>query len=146
VLLAPAPPSPLIIPAEMKAQQMVAYSSAESSEFVVRNVLASSELADEDVKMPVVDIMKGNRFAVAAWPVYAILEDVMAEAKRIRLPVLVVAGQADRLEPVDRLSDEVVGNIQGAEMVIVEGVGHLLPVEAAREVAEFVREFVKRVF
>lgn len=156
VLLAPAPPTPLIMPAEMKAQQITAYDNAESAEFVVRNVLTSSSsssssyLSNTQIKTLVEDIMKGNKFAKLAWPTYASAEDISAETrKKINVPVLVIAGENDRVEPPERIRKEVVGNIEGGdvavEMVVIEGSGHLLPVEAPLKVARLIEEFVGKL-
>jgi 3-oxoadipate enol-lactonase len=142
VLIAPAPPTPLVLPTDMKEQQLLAYSNPESAEFVVRNVLTSSKLNDEVVKMLVEDMMKGNAFAKAAWPSYAMAEDILKDAKKIDVPVLVIAGREDRIETEERVKTEVVANVKGAELVVVEGSGHLLPVEAPGEVSRLIREFV----
>lgn len=144
VLIAPAPPTPLVLPVEMKEQQLAAYSSPQSAEFVVRNVLSSSKLSDETVGMLVEDMMKGNEFAKAAWPTYAIGEDIVEDAKKVEVPVLVIAGELDGVETLERLRSEVLGNVRGAEMVVVEGSGHLLPVEAPVEVSRHVKEFERR--
>lgn len=142
VLIAPAPPTPLVLPTEMKEQQLLAYSSPESAEFVVRNVLSSSKLSNEVVKILVEDMMKGNAFAKAAWPSYAMAEDILEDAKKIDVPVLVIAGREDRVETEERVRQEVVRNVKGSKLVIVEGSGHLLPVEAPEEVSRLIREFL----
>ncbi len=145
VLIGPAPPTPLVLPAEMKSQQMTAYNSAQSAEFVVRNVLTSSPLSDDQVKMIVSDIMKGNKFAKLAWPTYAMAEDILVETKKIKIPVLVIAGELDKVEPFERLQKEVLGNIAGSEIVVVMGSGHLLPFEAPRQVAKHIEKFVRQI-
>lgn len=145
VLLAPAPPGPLVLPEEMRVQQLGAYSSAESAEFVVRNVLTSSAVSDEEVEALVEDIMRGNEYAVRAWTAYGMGEDIREEVKGIAVPVLVVAGELDRVEPLERVREKVVEVIEGAELMVVKGVGHLLPVEAPAEVADVVKSFVSKV-
>ncbi|KAH7393212.1 Alpha/Beta hydrolase protein [Cadophora sp. MPI-SDFR-AT-0126] len=147
VLLAPAPPTPLELPQEMREQQQTAYSSAESAKFVVRNVLSSCSppLPENTVKLLVEDMLKGNDFAREAWPSYGMSEDIVVEAREIDVPVLVVAGSLDRVETVERLRREVLGNVTGAVLVVVEGAGHLLVVERPREVAGYVERFLERV-
>jgi 3-oxoadipate enol-lactonase len=149
ILIAPAPPTPLVLPADMKAAQMSAYSTSESAEFVVRNVLSGSPIHGESVAMLVEDMLKGNAFARDAWPVYAMLEDISAEAREIKVPVLIVAGGLDKIEPMERLKSEVLGNIVHAgtkkELVVVEGSRHLLPVEAPLEVAQHIEQFVGEI-
>ena len=145
VLIAPAPPTPLILPAEMKEQQLVAYSSPQSAEFVVRNVLSSSPLNEKLVAMPVEDMMKANEFAKAAWPNYAMAEDILEDVKRISVPVLIIAGGVDRIETAERLTSEVLRNVEGAKMVTVDGSGHLLPIEAPSQVSGLVKNFVGQI-
>jgi 3-oxoadipate enol-lactonase len=91
--------------------------------------------------------MKENTYASAAWPVYAILEDIVVEVKKIKVPVLVVAAELDKLKPIERLRSEVLDNLVEAdtEMVVVRGSGHLLPVEGPLEVAKCIEVFVDKV-
>ena len=145
VLIGPAPPTPLVLPPDVKAQQMTAYDSAESCEFVARNILTSFSLSDEQIKIVVEDNLKGNQFAKLAWPTYAILEDILIETKKIDVPVLVIAGELDKIDPIERHQKEVVDNLSIAEMVVVKGSGHLLPVEAPVQVAKHIAEFVSKL-
>lgn len=145
VLIAPAPPTPLELPPNMKEQQLSAYSNAESADFVVRNVLSSSSLSEATVAMLVEDMLKGNQFAKSAWPSYAMAENIVASANKIQVPVLVIAGGLDKVEPTARLKSEVLGNIEKAEMVVVEGSGHLLPLEAPSQVAQHIESFVGKL-
>lgn len=92
----------------------------------------------------VADMLRGNRWAREAWPASAVGEDVVALAKRIRVPVVVVGGEMDVVEPVERLKSEVVSNIEGAKLVVLEGVGHMMPLEKPDELADVIREFVER--
>jgi pimeloyl-ACP methyl ester carboxylesterase len=145
VLIAPAPQAPFQLPANMKEQQLTAYSSPESADFVTRNVLSASELSDEVIASLVDDMLKGNEFAKAAWPEYAMGEDIVDEGRKINVPVLVIGGEKDIIEPVERLRREVLGRIEGAELVVIKGSGHLLPVEAANLVAQNIEEFANRL-
>ena len=52
----------------------------------------------------------------------------------LRMPVLVVGGQEDRLCPPDRHA-EIVESIPGARLVLLEGVGHFVPLEAPSDLA-----------
>ncbi|KAF4630249.1 hypothetical protein G7Y89_g7886 [Cudoniella acicularis] len=145
VLLAPTPPTPLILSNDMQAQQISAYDSAEAAEFVVMNVLTSSPVFDEDVQNLVTDMLKGNEWAKRGWPAYAMGEDILEQAKGIGVPVLVIAGEKDRVEVLKRVEREVVDNIGESKMVVLEGKGHLLPVEATEEVAKHIEGLVDRL-
>ena len=104
VLIAPAPPTPLVLPGEMREQQLAAYSSSQSAQFVVRNVLSGSLLSSETIQELVEDMMRGNEFAKAAWPAYVMGEDIVNETRKIDVPVLVVVGEKDRVETVERVT------------------------------------------
>jgi 3-oxoadipate enol-lactonase len=145
VLIAPAPPTPFELPPKMKEQQLTAYSSLESAEFVTRNVLSASNLSDETIYSLVEDMLKGNEFAKKAWPEYAMEEDVVDQAKKINVPVLVIGGRSDKVEPVERLRKEVLGSIPRSELVVIEGSGHLLPVEFPRLVGRDIEQFVAKI-
>jgi 3-oxoadipate enol-lactonase len=145
VLIAPAPPTPFELPGDMKEQQLTAYSSAGSAEFVAKNVLSTSQLSDETVSILVEDMLKGNEYAKAAWPEYAMGEDIVEQASRINVPVLVIGGGKDLVEPVERLRKEVLGRICGAELVVIEESGHLLPVEAPALVVSNIGNFVEKI-
>lgn len=146
VLIGPAPPSPLELSPAMRETQLSAYSSHQSAEFVARNVLSSAELSDEIVRSLVEDMMKGNDFAKAAWPAYGMSENIVAESKSIEVAVLVIGGELDKVEPCERLMTEIIGNIQKAKLVTVNGSGHLIPLEAPLEVARHMENFLDTIF
>lgn len=61
----------------------------------------------------------------------------------IRCPTLVLVGEGDRLTPVP-VSEEIHGHIPGSELVIVEGCGHLSPLEEPDKVTRVLRDFLNR--
>ncbi|CVL03553.1 uncharacterized protein FMAN_15134 [Fusarium mangiferae] len=142
VLLCPAPPTPLVLPEEMRDQQVSAYDNAQNAGSVARNVLTAKALADGTIKGIVEDMLKGSPSAKAAWPRYAMNEDILELAKTISIPSIVIAGGKDQVEPVARVKAEVSGNISVAEFLVLEEVGHLAPLEAPEEVAEIITDFI----
>ncbi|RDW57097.1 hypothetical protein BP6252_13843 [Coleophoma cylindrospora] len=145
VLVAPAPPSPLELPAEAKEQQLSAYDSRENATFVAKNVLTSTSLPDGVIAALAEDMLKGSSVARDAWPKYAMAEDVTAEVQNITVPVLVVAASADRVEPADKMQSLVVDRIKHASLVVIEGSGHMIPVEAPGQLATHIKSFVDKV-
>ncbi|KAF5661956.1 alpha beta-hydrolase [Fusarium circinatum] len=142
VLLCPAPPTPLILPEDMRDQQVSAYDNAQNAEFVARNVLTAKSLPDGTIKGLVEDMLKGSPSAKVAWPRHAMEEDILELAKRISTPSIVVAGGKDQVEPVARVKAEVSGNISVAKFLVLEEVGHLAPLEAPEKVAEIITDLV----
>jgi len=143
VLVAPAPAGPLILPSEMKEQQMKAYDNPEVAAFVVREVMSAGGLEEDDVKMLVEDTQLGNEWAKMAWPVYGMLEDYSAGLGNIDVSVRIVVGELDKLEPAERVRAQVLEKIKGkgASMVVIEGSGHMLPLEQPERLAEEIGAF-----
>ncbi|KAF4442042.1 alpha beta-Hydrolase [Fusarium acutatum] len=142
VLLCPAPPTPLMLPEGMRDQQVSAYDNTQNAEFVARNVLTTKSLPDGTIKGIVEDMLKGSPSAKAAWPRYAMNEDILELAKRISIPSIIIAGGKDQVEPVARVKTEVSGNISVAEFLVLEEIGHLALLEAPEEVAKIISDFV----
>jgi pimeloyl-ACP methyl ester carboxylesterase len=57
----------------------------------------------------------------------------------------VVAGEKDKVEPVDRVEAEVGGKIPSAKLIVLEDVGHLALLEAPDKVAEIICDLVSQV-
>ncbi|KAJ5668432.1 uncharacterized protein N7477_007002 [Penicillium maclennaniae] len=157
ILIAPAPPSPVNLPPEMKAQQEVAYESEESVRETVKYVLAKpANLTESDIDMIVRNSLAGNSLAKKAWPSYAMKEDISGLVKQAIesapwkvsqwLPptVRVIMGEED-VVPMDRVQSEVVSFLenQGIHVTttVAKGVKHLLPLEAPELIAQEVRLF-----
>jgi 3-oxoadipate enol-lactonase len=147
ILLAPAPPSPLILPEEMSKQQITAYSTLKSATYTVTNILSSNPLPRPTIDALACEMVGGNEHAKAAWPSYGMKEDYVEEVRNIHVPTLVVAGGEDKVETSERVREEVLGNLRGVEgrkkrMRVLEGVGHLLMLEATDRLREEIEEFV----
>jgi 3-oxoadipate enol-lactonase len=149
VLVAPASATPYIMPEDMKAQQLLAYTSAESASLVTRNVLTSplSKLGEDVIESLAQDMIRGTIGAKEAWPKFGMLEDVSDAAAKIAVPVLVVGATEDRVEPIDRLREEVMKSLPRSkkEVAVLAGSGHLIPVEAPEKLAELIVEFLKEL-
>lgn len=151
-LLAPAPPTPLSLPdSSMREQQIHAFDNMENAKAAVRNVLTAPGnpvLTDELVKSTAEDMVRGNKWAKAAWPTYGMPEDITEFFDRVDTPVLIVAGANDIIEPTERMRTEIRDRLNSrpggkANLVIIENSGHLLPIEQPVEVAQSVRKFVE---
>ncbi|KAL3454171.1 Alpha/Beta hydrolase protein [Aspergillus insuetus] len=149
VLVAPAPPTPLALPAEMKAQQKLAYETAESVRWTVTNVLANPDnLNETDLETVVRDSLSGNPLAKTAWPSYGMEEDVSKAVNNVlstlatRIPVCVLAGELDIVEPRERVEKEVCRFLEDAgadvSFSVVDDVKHLIPLERPEAIYEAV--------
>lgn len=142
ILVAPAPPGPFDMPEEAKKQQKAAYQSREAATFVMSNVLTAGKLSESTVENLVCDALRGSREAKEYWPSQGMLEDVTSSAVRIDVPILVVSGEKDQVETVERAKSDVLPALKDARHEIIPGYGHLIPVEAPHALAKYIKEFV----
>ena len=89
----------------------------------------------------VADSLSAAEDARLAWPMDGIARDITAAASAIEVPVLVLAGEHDQVEPPRVLEANLLPVIPGARMTVIEDTGHLLPLEAPGPVANLLSEF-----
>ncbi|MCE7028028.1 alpha/beta fold hydrolase [Jiella avicenniae] len=70
--------------------------------------------------------------------------DQRAMLETLAVPTVVLAGTADAIIPPQR-SQEMAAAIPGAELVTLEGIGHMVPLEAPRETAAAVARLQARI-
>ena len=145
VLVATGSPHGIRVPEEQLERMIHAYDSEASAAFVRDNVLTKRPLPD-DLKVQVVeDNLKAGDAAKVAWPTVAITQDVAKETASIAVPTLVIGGELDQVDTPAILKGEVISIIRRAQLEIVQGSGHLLPLEAPKEVATLINSFVEKL-
>lgn len=142
VLVAPAPPTPLALPLDARQGMVHAYDSRESIAATVQQVLAPDGLSDRDLDTVIADSLAGASPAKAAWPLATSQEDITADVPKIDVPVIVISGEHDRVDPPEVLVRELLPRIPQARLVVLPGVGHLLPLEAPADLAHVIKAFV----
>ncbi len=142
VLVAPSPPSPMVVSDEQRTAMVGAYASRESIGWVLDNVLTVTPLAPERREQVIEDSLRGAPQAKAAWPNVAMREDISADVAAINVPVLVISGELDKVDRVETLRAELLPRIAGAHLEVLPGIGHLSPLEAPSAVAAAIRRFV----
>ena len=70
--------------------------------------------------------------------------DFRGHLKRLKLPTLILCGERDRITP-PRHSKRLHEEIPGSTLMQIEKAGHMLPLEAPKEVNAAIREFIRRV-
>ncbi|GLQ50889.1 hypothetical protein GCM10010872_23380 [Dyella flava] len=106
-------------------------------------VLTGRTLSARDLEQIVEDSLRGAPAAKIAWAMSTIMEDITAAVAHIAVPVLIIAGELDKIDPVGTLKSDVLARIKGATMQTLPGVGHLSPLEAPRDIADAVAEFAR---
>lgn len=140
-LVAPAPPVPMALPPKVREGMVHAYASRESIVATVEQVLAPDGLAPGDLERVITDSLAGAVPARAAWPLATSQEDISAAISAIDVPVIIISGGNDRVDPPGVLRRELLARLPGACMVELPGVGHLAPLEAPGDIADLLRAF-----
>jgi pimeloyl-ACP methyl ester carboxylesterase len=70
--------------------------------------------------------------------------DLSSRLGEVSVPSLVLVGEEDKMTPV-RFAEGLSEGIPGAELQVVKGAGHMLPLERSDEVAEILRSYFERV-
>jgi pimeloyl-ACP methyl ester carboxylesterase len=141
VLVAPAPAKPPVIPEAVRAQMADAYSSRDSVVAALDTVLRHTTLSDELREQVIKDSLAGAAQAKHGWVAHAVVEDVSADLDRINVPVLVLAGEHDRVEPVELMQSHVIAEIDGAQLDVIPESGHLIPLERPQELSDRIAAF-----
>src|SRR5512139_1187286 len=142
VLVAPTPPRPLALPLDARHGMVHAYDSRESIVATVQQVLAPGGLSDGDLETVIAESLAGALQAKSAWPLATSQEDITADVPKIDVPVIVISGEHDRVDPPEVLLRELLPRIPQARLVVLPGVGHLLPLEAPADLAHVIKAFV----
>ncbi|MCQ8277382.1 alpha/beta hydrolase [Acetobacteraceae bacterium KSS8] len=145
VLVAPSPPSPLGLPADVRRAMVSAYATRESIIATVEQVLAPDGLCGGDLEMVIEDSLRGAPAAIEAWPLATSQEDIATLVPRIEVPTIVISGKNDRVDPPDILQRELLPRIPQAQLHLLRGIGHFSPLEAPGAVANLIRTFARAV-
>ena len=144
VLVAPATPTPAHMPDQAKQEQMHAYDNRETVLQTISFLCARTPSA-ELIEQIVEDSLSGTAEAKLAWPTEGMAEDISVDVAQIAVPTLVLAGEMDRLDSVDQHRKEVIARIEGSQMEIITGSGHLLPIDEPLQTAHAIRRFVSQL-
>jgi pimeloyl-ACP methyl ester carboxylesterase len=146
VLVAPAPPEPpAAVTPGYRRFLAGAYDSAQTVGQAVDTALTATAIPGPVREAIVRDSLAADDAARREWPLNGIAADVTAAARAIEAPVLVLAGEHDRVEPPQVLRGHLLPHVPDARLEVVAGSGHLLPVEAPDAVATAVDRFIAAV-
>ena len=142
VLVAPAPPAPIGVTEQLQEMVSHAYDSEETVRQSIDLMLTNGGLTPELRRQVVEDSLRGGDQARLAWPRQGLVQDVSAGVGAIGVPVLVLAGRHDKVDPPAVLADHLLPLIPTASLTILEDTGHLSPLEVPDQVAAYISAFV----
>lgn len=100
---------------------------------------------DEDLKAIVVEMAHDTGAEAFVRQQTALIDRIDSRPRlgEITCPTMVLVGEGDRLTPVE-ISREIHEHIPGSELIVIEGCGHLSPLEAPDAVTKTLRDFLNR--
>ena len=145
VLVAPAPPAPVGVTEQMQELSFHAYESEEGILHAIDLMLTRDGLTPELRRQVVEDSMRGGEQARRAWSRQGMVQDVSAGVSAIDVPVLVLAGSHDKVDPPTVLADHLLPLIPTATLTVLTDTGHLSPLEVPDQVAAHTGAFVAQL-
>jgi 3-oxoadipate enol-lactonase len=142
VLVAPAPPTPMPVPETVRAAMLQQYNSRDGV-LEALAVLSGKSLSSELREQVIEDTLRGAPEAKRAWTERNMIEDVSAGLDAVMLPVTVVIGDRDQVEHEAALRRAFARFLPQATFRVLNGVGHLSPLEAPDAIAEACVAFVE---
>lgn len=139
VLVAPAPPEAMPVPAEQRAAMLASYGSREGVEQAI-SVLAGRPLSDAEREQVVADTLAGAPCAKREWTERGMMAAVGPGLRDFTGPVRVVVGELDRVERPEALRAAFAEVLPQAIIETVPEVGHLLPIESPSAIASACRD------
>jgi pimeloyl-ACP methyl ester carboxylesterase len=143
--VAPAPPVPVGVTASQQDALLHAYDDAETVGQAIDHALTRNGLSPGLRTQVVEDSLGGSPGAREEWPRRGIVQDIGDEVTNIDVPVLVLAGDDDRVDPPDTLAAHLLPRIPTATMQLLTGTGHLAPLEVPDQISGYVERFVAGV-
>lgn len=145
VLVAPAPPAPVGVTPEFQEALAHAYDNDATIDQSIDLVLTHGELSAEARRQVHEDSSRAGEEARTAWPRQALVADFGDRVGAIDVPVLVLAGSDDKVDPPQVLREHLLPLIPTATLTELGGTGHLSPLEVPDQVASHISAFVARL-
>ncbi|WP_262266393.1 alpha/beta fold hydrolase [Microvirga yunnanensis] len=142
VLVAPSPPSPEPMDEKERARLLATHGDRASAEQTLRTI-TRRPIPAEDAKICIADNLMTSAEAWHWWLAQGSRETITAQAERVACPVLVMGGSEDPVIAPAVITTEVMPRLANASRIEIIGAGHLLPFEAAKDVSDNIRTFVK---
>jgi len=141
VLVAPAPPTPIVLPDEQKRRMLDSYATPAGVQNALE-VLTHRPLNDDQRRQVTEDTVGGAEGAKLAWVSQGMALDISEQAAAISVPVCVIVGSADQVERESVLRQTLLALVPQARFEILDGIGHLSPLEAPGSVSDAISGFL----
>ena len=146
VLVAPSPSGPEPM-ADGKREQMLENlgEAKEGDRKRARAYITKNEerdIAEDVLERAVNEVLKMKRAAWVAWLEHGSREDWAERVGVLELPAMVIAGEKDRSLGPEQQRVVTMPHLSRAQLCVVAGCSHLIPMERPEQMAKLLREFV----
>lgn len=139
ILIAPSPPTPEPMPPEEKERLLTQHPSRENAITTLDNAVYDSLLPAQQ-ELAIETHVEVQQHAWRWWLLEGMEENIADQMSAIQVPVSVLASKDDPVIPYDTIQQDVIGLIQGAQMITAQDVGHLMPLEKPAFVARQIHQ------
>jgi len=145
VLVAPSPPTPQpTTEADLEAQLAYAGTRAEAEQHV--DTASAERLPDHIREVAIADAQAANRDTFHAWAKHGSQEDWSTRIGKLDYPALIICGgKDDRVPSADVQAQVTLPHLPRGRIHVIEGAGHLMPMEAPQALAEVLLRFAQTV-
>lgn len=128
ILIAPSPATGMHVPAEIRAQMLASYQSAEGVAQAL-TILAHRPLSETDRTMVFEDTLAGADGAKREWTETGMIASLQEDISAITMPVRILVGDEDKVERGEDLRRIYAELLPHAEWDVLSNTGHLSPLE-----------------
>lgn len=144
VLVAPSPPGPQPM-SEQNRQAQAAYDGVRQQAETFVDGACSARLPDALREVAIADAQSAAPEAFHAWALHGSREDLREQIGRLELPAMMVLGSEDGNVPgVEAQLDVMRAHLPRGEVEIIDGAGHLMPMQTPQALAERMLTFAHR--
>lgn len=144
LLVAPAPPTPMPVPAEQRSAMLASYQTREGV-LQALSILSGKPLADSLCQQVIKDTLGGASGAKQAWTNGGMTEDISDGLPSVTVPISVVIGDRDQVEHESALRSVFSSLLPQTTFTVLPGVGHLSPLESPDAVASACSKMLSRI-
>ena len=118
-----------------------AYSTRETVEMTIDQVLTVKPLDLADRAQVIAGSLRGATQAKKTWPVSSSQEDICDAVARIEVPTVVISGEIKPVDTVEAVRSELMPHIPEAVLHVLPGTGHRSPLESPTDLVGLIDRF-----
>ncbi len=144
ILVAPSPLVPEPISDQNRAAMRVRNQTREGAQAFIRDS-HYRPISGDDLEAAVEDVLRANPAAWLAWPDSGSLEDWSTRVTELHVPATLITGDRDQAIPLDFQREHTLPLVErtGGKLIVIEDAAHMLPTEAAAELASAMSELAR---